>query len=111
MSGAARVGDILGPGGLLTAPASSNVIVNGRPVALLGCIYTPHPCCGVANCPPTHCFGPTVDSDCGVMVNNQIPLRKGSIGLCGHTVMTASSNVIFGKGSILGLVAGAAANG
>jgi hypothetical protein len=45
------------------------------------------------------------------MVNNQIPLRKGSIGLCGHTVMTASSNVIFGKGSILGLVAGAAANG
>ena len=42
MPGAARVGDILGPGGVLTAPFSPDVFVNGRPVALFACVYTPH---------------------------------------------------------------------
>lgn len=95
MPGAARVGDILGPGGVLTAPFSPDVTVNGRPVALLGCIYTPHPCCGVKGCPPAHCGGPTGTVVFGVQVNGLLPVVKGSPGLCGHTVRTASSDVIF----------------
>lgn len=96
MPGAARVGDILGPGGVLTAPFSPDVTVNGRPVALLGCIYTPHPCCGAKGCPPAHCGGPTGSLAFVVKVNGLPPVVKGSPGLCGHTVRTASSDVIFG---------------
>lgn len=95
MPGAARVGDILGPGGILTAPFSPDVFVNGRPVALIGCIYTPHPCCGEPDCPPLHCGGPTGTVVFGVQVNGLPPVVKGSPGLCGHTVRTASSDVIF----------------
>ena len=56
MPGIARVGDVLGKGGILTFPASPDVFVNGRPVALEGCIYTPHPPCPKD---PRHCVGPT----------------------------------------------------
>lgn len=108
MPGIARVGDILGPGGLLTAPASPNVFVNGRPVALFGCIYTKHPCCGAKGCPPTHCGGPTFDIPAGVTVNGIPPITKLGIGLCGHGVKTASSDVII-AGGLLGSILSAAA--
>ena len=111
MPGIARVGDILGPGGVLTAPFSPDVLVNGRPVALEGCIYTPHPCCGIPKCPPAHCFGPTFAIPEGVLVNGLPPIVKGSIGLCGHSVGSASSDVIIsggGLGSAIGLARTAA---
>ena len=104
MPGIARVGDILGPGGVLTAPASPNVFVNGRPVALQGIQYTAHPCCGAIGCPPSHCGGPTRDNGRGVFVNGQIPITKEGTGACGHGVQTASTNVLiagaggFGQG-------------
>jgi uncharacterized Zn-binding protein involved in type VI secretion len=110
MPGIARLGDILGPGGILVGPISPDVFVNGRPVALEGCVYTPHPCCGALGCPPTHCFGPTFAIPGGVYVNGLPPIVKGSIGLCGDTVKTASSDVIIaggGLGGIAGLAAGA----
>lgn len=94
MPGIARVGDILGPGGVLTGPFSPDVTVNGRPVALEGCVYTAHPCCGLKGCPPTHCFGPTFAIPGGVTVNGLPPIVKGSRGLCGDSVKTASSDVI-----------------
>ena len=96
MAGIARLGDILGPGGILIGPVSPNVFVNGRPVALLGCIYTAHPCCGEEGCPPAHCGGPTGSLASVVKVNGLPPVVKGSPGLCGHTVKTSSSDVIFG---------------
>ena len=104
MPGIARVGDILGPGGVLTAPFSPDVYVNGRPVALEGCAYTPHPCCGDEGCPPEHCFGVTFSIPAGVYVNGLPPIVKGSIGLCGHKVVTASDNVIIAGGLFSSLV-------
>lgn len=95
MAGAARLGDILGPGGVLVSPVSFNVLVNGRPVALDKCRYTPHPCCGQKGCPPAHCSGGTKSIVQGVLVNGQRPLTKGAIGDCGHKVQSASSDVIF----------------
>lgn len=95
MPGASRVGDTYGPGGVLTAPFSPDVFVNGRPVALFGCIYTPHPCCGADGCPPTHCIGPTFSLARIVTVNGIKPVVKGSPGLCGHNVRTSSTDVIF----------------
>lgn len=103
MAGIARLGDILGPGGILVAPISPDVFVNGRPVALEFCVYTPHPCCGLIGCPPTHCFGPTFALPGGVTVNGLPPITKGSIGLCGHTVKTASSDVVIAGGGLGGI--------
>lgn len=94
MPGIARVGDILGPGGVLTAPFSPDVFVNGRPAALFGITYTAHPCCGAKGCPPTHCFGSTFDSIYGVYINGIPPVTKSGKGQCGHGVKTASDNVI-----------------
>jgi hypothetical protein len=111
MAGIARVGDILGPGGILTAPISPDVFVNGRPVALEFCFYTPHPCCGAQGCPPAHCGGPTFAIPGGVTVNGLPPIVKGSKGLCGHAVQTASSDVIIVGGGGIGGLAGGFAGG
>ena len=95
MPQAARLGDILGPGGVLVFPVSPNVLVNGRPVALDQCTYTPHPCCGAKGCPPAHCFGTTKSIIRGTLVNGRPALTKGAIGKCGHRVQSASFDVIF----------------
>ena len=106
MSGVARVGDRLGPGGILTAPFSPDVTVNDRRVALLGCVYTAHTCCGKKGCPPSHCFGPTFTIPAGVTVNGLPPIVKGSRGLCGHKVESASENVIVVQDGLIGMVGG-----
>ncbi len=107
MAGIGRVGGILGPGGVLNAPFSPDVTVNGRPVALLGCVYTAHPCCGIKGCPPTHCFGPTFDVPVGVTINGLPPITKSGKGLCGDGVKTASSDVII-SGGLIGAIGGQA---
>lgn len=94
MAGIARVGDIVGLGGILVGPFSPDVTVNGRPVALAGCAYTPHGAC--FNVPPVvpHCFGVVISIPSGVTVNGVPPLTKGSIAFCRDPVLTASSDVI-----------------
>ena len=101
MPGIARVGDTYGPGGVLTAPVSPNVLVNGRPVALNAVAYTPHPCCGAKGCPPSHCGGVVPGLQAvgfRVIVNGVPPVLKGDNGTCGHGVRTASRNVKVGQG-------------
>lgn len=102
--GIARVGDILGAGGLLTAPFSPDVTVNGRPVALLGCAYTAHPPCSPKF--PLHCFGPTFDTPAGVTVNGITPITKSGKGLCGDGVKTASQDVSIVGGGLAGMAGG-----
>ncbi len=92
MAGIARVGDIVGKGGILVGPFSPDVTVNGRPVALLGCAFTPHPPCGPQQ--PQHCFGIVISIPSGVTVNGVPPLTKGSIATCKDPILTASSDVI-----------------
>lgn len=104
MAGIARVGDILGKGGLLTFPASPDVFVNGRPVALEGCIYTPHPPCSPKD--PRHCIGPTFSLPSGVFVNGMPPITRGSFGLCGDTVLTGSMDVNIVGGGLMGMFTG-----
>ena len=98
MGAVARTGDILGRGGILTFPASPNVTCNGRPVALLGCIYTPH-----WGCPkdPRHCVGPTFTVPDGVTVNGLPPIQKGNgFGLCLEPVLTGSADVFIIGGAL-----------
>ena len=102
MPGIARVGDILGPGGVLGSPVSPNVIVNGRPVALNTARYSSHPCCGARGCPPSHCGGQTFGTQAagfGVLVNGAPPILRGDRGQCGHGVRTSSSTVYVGSPS------------
>jgi len=106
-----RQGDMFGYGGIITAPASSSVTVNGRPVALFGAIYTPHWGCT----PKTlqHCFGFVFDLPAGVTIEGQTPITKGGMGICGHKPTTASSDVfIVGGGlGIAGAILGAGLQG
>lgn len=106
-----RQGDMFGYGGIVTAPASSSVTVNGRPVALFGAIYTPHYGCT----PKTfiHCFGFIFDNPAGVTIEGQIPITKGGLGICGHKPTTGSSDVfIVGGGfGIAGAILGAGLQG
>lgn len=104
MAGIARVGDILGKGGILTSPFSPDVTVNGRPVALFGAIYTAHPPCSPKS--PAHCIGPTFDVPAGVTINGIIPITKSGKGLCGDGVKTASDDVIIVGGGTGGMVGG-----
>lgn len=100
--GIARAGDIFGPGGVLTAPVSNGIFVNGRPAAIIGISYTPHPCCGAKKCPPSHCFGFVFDVPAGVYFNG-IPVVTGSgVGTCGHKVMTKSEDVLVVGGGLAG---------
>lgn len=106
-----RQGDMFGYGGIVTAPASSSVTVNGRPVALFGAIYTPHYGCT----PKTfiHCFGFIFDNPAGVTIEGQTPITKGGLGICGHKPTTGSSDVfIVGGGfGIAGAILGAGLQG
>lgn len=96
MAGVARVGDIVGKGGILTFPFSSSVTVNDRPIALFGCMFTPHPPCSPQQ--PQHCFGVVLGLDNNVSVEGMIPLTGASIGTCGDKVLTSSSDVIIAGG-------------
>ena len=112
--GVVRIGDILGPGGVIGPPASVGIYVNGRPAALVGATYTPHPCCGEKKCPPTHCFGVVLDIPVGVYFNGLPPLTKSGRGICKHGIRTASTDVIVAGGGLLGTafsIAGSLAGG
>lgn len=105
--GLARLGDMLGPGGIMLGNSSSTVEVNGRPVALTGIFYTPHPPCSPKKF--LHCFGIVFDFDGGLEIEGQVPITKGGKGICGHGVQTASDDVIsMGGGGFLGVIVGMA---
>lgn len=106
MAGIARVGDIVGKGGILTAPFSTSVTVNDRPVALLGCVFTPHPPCSPYL--PQHCFGVVLGLDNGVTIDGMIPLTGMSVATCGDKVLTSSSDVVI-AGGLLDVVVSIAA--
>lgn len=103
--GLVRIGDILGPGGLVIGNASSSVTVNGRPVALFPCLYTLHLGCSPVK--PLHCVGPVLDIPGGLTIEGSFPYTKGAFGLCGHGIMIASEDVLsLGGGGFLGAIIG-----
>lgn len=98
MPGIARQGDIVGPGGVLTAPLSSDTNVNGRPVVLHRVVYTAHACCGDSGC-DIHCNGAVSGAKsaaASVYVNGVPFVLLTDTADCGHTVVTASQDTIIG---------------
>lgn len=92
MPGLARQGDFFGLGGFIVGSVSPNVLVNGIPAALDTIAFTPHLGCSPKT--PWHCFGIVFGTNLGVRINGRKPVLQGSIGTCGHSVSSASKNVI-----------------
>lgn len=90
-----RVGDKNSEGGVILN-GDTSVLVNNRPVAILGSKITPHPCCGKKNCPPAHCAARTTTTNGTVLVNGKPIVTLGDKDSCGHTRVGGSSDVIVG---------------
>ena len=95
MPGVVRKGDINSAGGAATG-ASTTVLVNGRGVVYPGSSVTPHPCCGAPGC-EIHCVAVVVGPGSStVLVEGKRVIRQGDSDICGHSRMTASTDVICG---------------
>jgi len=90
-----RVGDRNAAGGVILN-GEATVLVNNRPVAVLGARVTPHPCCGQKGCPPTHCAASTTSSNGTVLVNGKPIVTLGDVDTCGHSRVGGSADVIVG---------------
>lgn len=87
-----RVGDANAGGGLIIS-GDPTVLVNGRPIAVVGSAVTPHPPCTKV---PTHCHAYTTTNQYTVLVNGKPVSTTGSIDTCGHPRATGSLDVIIG---------------
>jgi uncharacterized Zn-binding protein involved in type VI secretion len=90
-----RVGDRNSAGGVILN-GDATVLVNNRPVAVLGARITPHPCCGAKGCPPVHCSATTTTTNFSVLVNGKPVVTLGDKDTCTHTRANGSTNVVVG---------------
>lgn len=90
-----RVGDKNEVGGVILT-GDPQVLVNNRPIAVIGASVTPHPCCGAQGCPPVHCSAKTTSTNYKVLVGGKPVVTFGSSDTCGHTRMNGSPDVIIG---------------
>jgi uncharacterized Zn-binding protein involved in type VI secretion len=93
--GVQRVGDQNTAGGVIVE-GNPTVLINGRPVAVVGSKVTPHPCCGAQGCPPTHCAAVTTSTNATVLVGGLPIVLNGDIDTCGHPRIGGSLSVIVG---------------
>lgn len=93
--GVQRVGDQNIAGGVIVE-GNPTVLINGRPVAVVGSKVTPHPCCGSQGCPPTHCAAVTTSTNTTVLVGGLPIVLDGDIDTCGHSRIGGSLSVIVG---------------
>lgn len=91
-----RVGDKNAAGGVILL-GDSTVLVNNRPIAVIGAKVTPHPCCGRKGCPPTHCSAKTTSTNATVLVNGKPIVTSGDLDTCGHARLGGSTNVFIGS--------------
>lgn len=88
MPAIARKGDLDQGGGELIAEFSTDVFVNGLPVALVGTIQSPHPK------GDKHKMSHVTTGSSSVFVNGKAVAFVGSSTECGHDVATGSSDVM-----------------
>jgi uncharacterized Zn-binding protein involved in type VI secretion len=90
-----RVGDKNSAGGVILA-GDPSVLVNNRPIAVIGSKVTPHPCCGKKGCPPVHCAAVTTSTNTTVLVKGKPIVTFGDKDTCTHARVGGSPNVIIG---------------
>ena len=90
-----RVGDKNSAGGVILN-GDPTVLVNGRPIAVVGSRVTPHPCCGQRGCPPTHCSATTTSVTPTVLVGGKAVVTVGALDTCSHPRTSGSFDVVIG---------------
>ena len=92
-----RVGDRNAAGGVILN-GDATVLINNRPVAVLGSRVTPHPCCGAPNRPEcvVHCAASTTSTNGTVLVNRKPIVTLGDVDTCGHARVGGSADVVVG---------------
>ena len=85
-----RVGDTNIMGGTITT-GDPTVLVNGRPVATLGEVVTPHFNCSTVH---IHCIARTTSTNPTVLVNGRPICTSGDPDTCFHTRVGGSFDVI-----------------
>lgn len=97
--GVLRLGDANSGGGLITpAGCDPTVLVNGRPIAIVGAAVTPHPPCGGPGGQP-HCIAQVITKPGTVLVNGKPVAFWPTADTCGHPRVTGSFDVVIGGGS------------
>ena len=89
----ARLGDMssghdLCPGVPIVGNCSSDVMINGKPVALDGSVFAPHGC--ITHTPHS---GVVIAADRGVKINGRHVACVGDAESCGGTIVTGSDDV------------------
>jgi uncharacterized Zn-binding protein involved in type VI secretion len=92
-----RVGDRNEVGGVILN-GDPSVLVNGRPIAIIGSRVTPHPCCGAPKRPEcvVHCAASTTSTNGTVLVKGKPVVTFGDPDTCEHVRVGGSSDVIIG---------------
>ena len=93
----ARKGDMssghdLCPGVPIVGNVSSDVMINGKPVALDGSVFAPHGC--IAHTPHS---GVVIAPNRNVQINGRNVACVGDAESCGGTIVTGSPDVSIGK--------------
>ena len=94
MAAVQRQGDANEVGGVITVGVSS-VLVNGRPIATVGALVSPHPCCGNTGCPPIHCAA-TTEGGGSVLAGGVAISLSSHTDQCGHGRQGGSTDVVCG---------------
>jgi uncharacterized Zn-binding protein involved in type VI secretion len=92
----ARLSDVNTAGGAITSAVSTNVLVNGRPAAMIGSVIVPHfPYKKIHKVPTFITTGAN-----SVLVNGRPLAHISSSTTCGHSIATGSGDVLVGSGGI-----------
>lgn len=92
MLGVQRVGDANQAGGVILT-GEPTVLVNYRPIAVVGSQVSPHPPCPE---PPTHCAAVTTTHSSTILAGFSPITTSGTLDTCGHARMLGSLDVIAG---------------
>lgn len=87
-----RVGDANAAGGIALRGIAS-VIVNGRPISVVGDPVTPHPPCPK---PAIHCSATTTTGSSTVIAGGIRVQYVGCVDTCGHARAQGSPNTVVG---------------
>lgn len=91
--GIQRVGDLNSGGGVALGPGHKNVLINGRPAAIPGTRFSPHPPCSPKN--PVHCRGTIAVKGTSktVKANGKPLVLDGNKDSCDHARIRGSRDV------------------
>lgn len=94
MAGVCRLGDINSGGGQIISGVEPTVIINGRPIALIGALLAPHEPWEDASNHAPHEAAFVTAGDSTVIAGGRGIAIQGSPNSCGHIMITSSGDVM-----------------